>query len=308
MSRRLAEPSNRGACLGYEIRSSIPFQTLRTGPGTPLYVEERPDLGADGDTLLSWQPRPGNPFHGRLVKTGSMYAFWTSDTGWYLIDPKVPSITMSPADNPLRREVRMFGVPTSICTLERGDVSIHASAVEVAGRAVLLAGPSRYGKTTLASALAQAGHRLLAEDSSRCSTGEPPMVMPGPAVLRLREDVVPFVDLPATRVGLDSDGRVALVLDEQERGDGSGVPLRAILFLRSGSGPPTLEPVRTPDALRDILALTFQLPDHASRASAFSRVADLSARVDTFDLRRRMESSATGEVVRLIQDLAASDG
>jgi energy-coupling factor transporter ATP-binding protein EcfA2 len=257
---------------------------------------------------VSWQPRPGNPFHGRLVKAGRTFGFWASDTGWYLIDPKVPSIMMSPGDNPLRREVRMFGVPTSLCTMERGDVSIHASAVEVAGRAVLLAGPSRYGKTTLASALAQAGHRLLAEDSSRCSIGEPPMVMPGPAVVRLRADVVDFVDLPATRVGLDSDGRVGLIIDERDRGDGSGVPLRAILFLRSGSGPPKLEPVRTPDALRDILALTFQLPDHESRAAAFSRVADLAAGVDTLNLRRRMESDATAEVVRLIEDLAASDG
>jgi hypothetical protein len=304
----MAERESRGVCLGYEIRSSIPFQTLRTGTGTPLYVEERPDLTADGETLVSWRPRPGNPFNGRLVKSGSTFGFWASDTGWYLIDPRIPSITMSPADNLLRREVRMFGVPTSICTLERGDVSIHASAVEVAGRAVLLAGPSRYGKTTLASALAQAGHRLLAEDSSRCSSGEAPMVMPGPAVLRLREDVVQFVDLPATRVGLDSDGRVGLILDERDRGDGSGVPLRAILFLRSGSGSPKLDPVRTPDALRDILALTFQLPDHVSRGAAFSRVADLAARVDTFDLRRRMENDATGEVVRLIEDLAASDG
>jgi len=304
----MAEQDSRGVCLGYEVRSSIPFQTLRSGNGTPLYVEERPDLVADGETLVSWQPRPGNPFHGRLVKAGRTFGFWASDTGWYLIDPQVPSITMSPGDNPLRREVRMFGVPTSLCTMERGDVSIHASAVEVAGRAVLLAGPSRYGKTTLASALAQAGHRLLAEDSSRCSIGEPPMVMPGPAVVRLRADVVDFVDLPATRVGLDSDGRVGLIIDERDRGDGSGVPLRAILFLRSGSGPPKLEPVRTPDALRDILALTFQLPDHESRAAAFSRVADLAAGVDTLNLHRRIESDATGEVVRLIEDLAASDG
>ena len=257
---------------------------------------------------MSWHPRPGNPFNGRLVKAGSRYGFWASDTGWYLIDPKVPSITMSPTENPLRREVRMFGVPTSICTLERGDVSIHASAVEVAGRAVLLAGPSRYGKTTLASALAQAGHRLLAEDSSRCSAGEPPVVMPGPAVLRLREDVVELVDLKATRVGLGGDGRVGLILDERDRGDGIGVPLRAILFLRSGSGPARLEPVRTTEAIRDILALTFQLPDPASRAAAFSRVADLAAQVETFDLRRRIESHATGEVVRLIEQLAAGDG
>jgi len=305
------DPIDRGICAGYEIRSSLSFQTLRTSTGTttstPLYVEERPDLAVEGEPILTWRPRPGNPFHGRLLQAGDGFAFWTSDAGWYVIDPALPSITVSPAPIPLRREVRMFGVPASICSLARGDITIHAAAVEMAGGAVLLAGPSRYGKTTLAAALAQAGHRLLCEDSTRCGTIDGPAVMPGPAVVRLRADVAGSIDLPGRRVGIGDDGRVGVILDEGVRGDGNPVPLRAIIFLRSGQGPATLEPVRPADAIRDILALTFQLPTSASRAAAFSRVADLAAGVVTFDLVRRIEADSTGDVIGLIERLAGTD-
>ena len=304
------DPITRGTCAGYEIVSSQRFQTLRTGTGTatPLYVDERPDLGFDGEVLMAWRPRPGNPFHGRLVQVGDAFAFWTSDAGWYLIDPATPSITMSPGPSPLRREVRLFGVPASICSLARGDVTIHAAAVEIAGGAVLLAGPSRYGKTTLAAALAQAGHRLLCEDSTRCSTSAGPVVMPGPAVVRLRADVAGSIDLPGRHVAIGDDGRVGVILDDAIRGDGQPVPLRAIVFLRSGSGPAALAPARPPDAIRDILALTFQLPTPASRAAAFTRVTDLAAGVTTFDLSRRIEADATPDVVGLIERLAGAGG
>jgi hypothetical protein len=309
VSQAQLDPITRGTCAGYEIVSSQPFQTLRTGgTGSPLYVDERPDLEFDGEVLVAWRPRPGNPFHGRLIRVGDAFAFWTSDAGWYLIDPATPRITMSPAPIPLRREVRLFGVPASICSLARGDVTIHAAAVEIAGGAVLLAGPSRYGKTTLAAALAQAGHRLLCEDSTRCSTNDGPRVLPGPAVLRLRADVAGSIDLPGRRVGIGDDGRVGVILDEGIRGAGDPVPLRAIVFLRSGPGPATLVRARPPDAIRDLLALTFQLPTPASRAAAFTSVTDLAAGVATYDLSRRIETDATREVVGLLERLAGTDG
>jgi hypothetical protein len=41
---------------------------------------------------------------------------------------------------------------------------LHASAIEVAGSAIVLAGPSGAGKTTMALALASRGHRMLTEE------------------------------------------------------------------------------------------------------------------------------------------------
>jgi len=297
----------QGTCVGFEVRSGLSFQTLRRGGGTPLYVEERSDLVPEGELVRIWKARPDNPFHGRLLKAGNRYAYWASDAGLFMIDPTIPSITVEAGANTLRRELRLFGVPTAICALEQGDITIHASAVEVLGQGVLLAGPSRYGKTTLAAAFAQAGHRLLSEDSVRCSTNDPPSVWPGPAALRLRGDVAPQLSLPGARAVAAEEGRVPMIIDEQFRGDGAALPLRAIVILREASASAMLEPVSAVEAVRDLLALTFQLHGASNRAESFARVADLAGRVPTFNLHRQMTVESLGEVVNLVERRVSAD-
>jgi hypothetical protein len=306
LESRRPGPAVVGTCVGFEIRSSLAFSTLRRGGGTPLEVDERPNLAPDGELLLSWQRRPENPFEGRLIRMGSRFAFWAGDVGWYIIDPDAPSITMTSGPPSLAREIRLFGVPASVCSLARGDLSIHASAVEVGGGAVLLAGPSRAGKTTLAAAFAAAGHRLLTEDSTRVTPGESPMVHPGPAAVRLRADVAADVVPVASRARPAAEGRIARLVDADARGSGEGVPLHAIVFLRAGSGRPTLEPADTPTAIRDTFALTFHLPSPASRAATFSALVDLVGSIGSVNLTRPVTIDALPDVIHLLEDHVAS--
>jgi hypothetical protein len=198
-----------GSCAGFEVHSRLPFLTLRNGAGTPLHVAMDVELAPSGETLIMWPPREGNPFHGQLLRDGDRYAFWASDAGWYAVDPRGPSITVGAGDDGLRRELRMFGVPTALCALERGDISVHAAAVEVGGQGVLLAGPSRFGKTTLAAAFARAGHRLLSEDTTVCTSRYGPAIFPGPAAVRLRKDVAASIALPGVTIVEDPGGPVA---------------------------------------------------------------------------------------------------
>jgi hypothetical protein len=292
----------RGSCHGYSIRAGFDFRTLRSGGGTPLHVREESDLDAVGELVATWEARPGNPFHGRLLRDGAGYAFWTSDAGWFVIDPEQASIIVSTGVDPLRRELRMFGVPTALCTFAQGDISIHASAVEIDGNGVLLAAPSRYGKTTLAAAFARAGHRFLSEDTSRCSVDKGPAVFPGPAVLRLRSDVANSIDIVGSSHASDPDGRVPVILDPAERGNGRAVPLRAVIFLGEGAGQPVLTPVEATVALRDVFALTFRLPIDSYRAATFARVAQLVTGVETLRLRRPMTIESLGEVIAVIEE------
>lgn len=309
MPDRLQHPiaTVQGSCAGYEVRSPIAFQTLRTGAGDPLQVEERSDLAPTGETVATWHPRPANPFHGRLVQDGSRYGFWASDAGWYLIDPQQPSITISPNADPFLRELRLFGIPAAVCAFEGGDLPLHASAVEVFGSAVLLAGPSMHGKTTLAAAFAAAGHRVLSEDTIRCTLAPVVSVFPGPAVVRLRPDVAAALRPPGTLAHARQleDGRTALVFPPALRGDGAAVPLRAIIMLRGDADPPVLERTPRTDAARDLFAVAFRLPTEASRAACFSRAVDLAASVETLSLHRRMTIPALDQVIALIEEHVA---
>lgn len=292
----------RGGCAGFAIHSLLTFATLRSGTGVPLRVvhEPKPDARADRP-LVQWAPRPGNPFEGRLHRDGSGYAFWASDAGWFTIDPGRGVIGCSQAELNLRRELRLFGVPLSICAFAAGDVSLHGAAIEVSGQAILLAGPSGYGKTTLAAAFAAAGHRLLSEDSSRCGTAGGPHLFPGPAVARLRPDVADAVMIPDARVTDADADRRPLLVPAEARGDAAAVPLRSILLLRESSGPVELRPYDPRDAARDLLALTFVPPEREAVAAGFERLVDLVARVEVLELHRPKRRDAIPAVVSLLE-------
>jgi hypothetical protein len=291
----------QGSCAGFEVHSSRTLQTLRTGGGSPLYVDFEPDLAGEGELIMRWHPRPQNPFHGRLLRDGRTYAFWASDAGWYLIEPDVPRIATSADEASLKSELRLFGVPATLCALELGDFAVHAAAVEIDGRGVLLAGPSRFGKTTLAAAFASVGHRLLTEDMTRCSTKYGPAVFPGPAAVRLRSDVAGAINLvKSRRVALDDD-RVYHVLEPAERGSGSPVPLQAILFLRDAVDAPELRSLAAVDAIRDLWALTLTLPGDASTRASFERLVDLVTRVECLELRRELSIDQLPAVIELVE-------
>ncbi len=308
MAGDIPDTTPRGSCHGFEIRSGLAFRSLRSGGGTALYVGERDDLAPEGELVAIWHARPDNPFHGRLLRDGSHYAFWTSDAGWYVIDPVRSAVLVSSGADALRRELRLLGVPTSICTLEQGDVSVHASGVDIAGHGVLFAGPGRYGKTTLAAAFARAGHRLLSEDTSRCSVDPWPRVFPGPAVLRLRPDIarqLPVAGIPAPPA--PGENRVPVLIDQAARGDGAAVPLKAIVLLDEGPGP-RLAPVTAAEAVRDVLALAFRLPSEGQRAAVFARVTDLIGGVEVLRLQRKLSIESLADVVTLVERHIASSG
>jgi hypothetical protein len=67
-----------------------------------------------------------------------------------------------------------------------GTVSLHASAFELDGHAIAIAGPGGAGKSTLIASLAQSGYRVLSEDLApiRESAGQF-AVLPGYPIIRL---------------------------------------------------------------------------------------------------------------------------
>jgi hypothetical protein len=293
---------SQGVCHGYDARSDIDLQALREGTGPGLEVRLATTVETEGDLIGEWKARPGNPFHGRLLqRSEGRFSFWASDTGWYEVDTSVPRISVSAGASALRREIRMWGIPTTLCIAARGDLSLHASAVEIDGQAVLLAAPGQHGKTTLAAALMAAGHRLLAEDTISCDAAGGPLVYPGPAVLRMRPDVVDRVEVPHTKVAIDDEERQYRLLDTEQRGSGDALPLGAVIFLRRSDGRPSLQRVPPERAVPDLWSLSFVLPNDASRAAAFDALARISSSIPIFDLGRPMTFDALPEVIETVE-------
>jgi hypothetical protein len=288
-----------GSCFGYEVRSRLEFRFLREGGGEPLLVEQR-DLQTKpvDEPLMEWTQIGGQPFAARLHGDGRSYSLWIEETGWYHIDPVVPAVTVPSQTAPIRREQRLWGIPAALCFLERGDLPIHASAVDIEGSALLLAAPGHFGKTTLAAAFLGAGHRVLAEDIS-CGRASPvPVVFPGPATLRIRRDAYPRLEFPGTHVVAEDAYRVHLAIDDGLRGSGLPVPIAGVVFLRQSQGNECrLERVQPAACLPDIWTLIFKMPIQAQLARCFQAAADLASQVPVWNLYRPLRFDTLPEVV-----------
>jgi hypothetical protein len=302
---QLREAETMGTCFGYQIRSPLALNYLRSGPGDPLEIV--PDGAAvemDQEPVIRWVAEPHRPFSARLFGENGGFTFLVDGEGHFRIDASRSVIGLSwPPETP-RLEARLWGIPAALCFITRGDVPVHAAAVEVDGSAILFAAPGRHGKTTLASAFVGAGHRLLSEDVSCCRVGERPAVLPGPAMLRVRRDSYEHLEIPGTYPVMEDPDRVHLAVDESLRGDGSPVPIRAVIFLRE-EREWELEPVPVPEAIRDLWTLSLKLPNDADRTRCFESLADLARRVPVYNLYRHLDFDRLEEDVKRIAEIGS---
>ena len=182
-----------GSCFGFQVRSRCDFRFLRKrGEEKTLEIREAltPIMTPESPLIAEWVLRDAvGDVTNRLYGLNGIFHFWTNDAGWFRIDPAARVVEISDQENEVRREQRLWGVPTVLCFMDRGDFGLHAAAVEVEGAAILLAAPGRHGKTTLALAFHSRGYRLLTEDTTCCRLASGPLLLPGPTSVRLRPDI-----------------------------------------------------------------------------------------------------------------------
>jgi hypothetical protein len=285
-------------CFGYNVRSSLPFTSLRAGNGTPLDVavdrEDAEDREPPVDAVLEWSEAGQSLV--RLYVLESSYLVWIDQVGWFRVNPHTPSIAVSSSVSGPKLEARTLGLPTALCFMHRGDLSIHAAAVDIGGSALILAAPGRFGKSTLAASFVQVG-RPLSEDTTCLRIDSVPSVMPGLAMLRIRPDVYERIEFPGTRVlGVDPD-RVYLTVDEDARGDGSPVPLKGVVFLRRAEDRVRIELVPFDRALPDLWTLSFNLPTDEDRARCFSMITEVARQIPVWNLYRPLAFDNIPEVI-----------
>lgn len=186
----------------------------------------------------------------------------------------------------------------------RGTLALHASAVVVGGKAVLIAGAPGAGKSTTATAFARRGATVITDDVAAIDAGR---VHPGYARLRLwpdvskalwgAEDALPlltptwtkrYLDNFAFAAGSYAIGAIGVIVDR-----GASASLRrlhgheaAIALLRHAS-------------------MTHAL-DSSMRERELSQVTALAADVPVFALTAVDDLQRLGEICAMIEDACAT--
>lgn len=123
-------------------------------------------------------------------------------------------------------QVLLAGSGMAHALTAEGHSPLHASAVEVDGRAIAFIGPSGKGKTTLAGLLCGAGARAVSDDVLRCdSVGDEVVCFRGGSNLRLR----PAAKALAERFGVGTQTAEGRTVAAAERSPLARMPLAALV-------------------------------------------------------------------------------
>jgi hypothetical protein len=290
----------RGSCFGYDIHSELSFRFLRHPGGDRLEVYEHSADLPTPDAVLweEWPPDEVQTVHVWVYRAPDTYQLRVGDD-WFLIDPAALRIGVPTTDDPVGREERTWGLPLMLCFHHRGDLPLHAAAVEVDGGALVIGAPSQFGKTTLAAAFWQAGHRVLSEDLVCVEAGVAPSVIPGPAMLRLRADMADRLEVTSAPEAIRGRGRVRMPLEDGLSGS-EAVPLRGIVLLVDEAETISLDRIPPVEAIPLLWELVFTMPEPFDSARCFRDVAELAATVPIWGLRRPLTVESLPEVVAFV--------
>lgn len=295
-------------------------------------LPELPPADADGEpqwTVLISRPRRATTarwFHHWLAPDGRRWlSFGCADGGYVLRvsrhatfrisvtartitcehPPRVPAFTL--------RHLLLNQIWPLALSVDRPV--LHASAVVLPGGALVIAGPGGTGKSTLATALAVAGHPLLADDAVALEqAGDAWLAHPEYASVRL------WPDAEAAVLGRSRRSTAAAHYTRKRRVSALGLlpvapgptPVRAVCLLDRQLQPqaePSVRPLTPREAVIGLMALALQLDirDAARQRRTLETLSLVAERVPVFALSGLPEPAGLASVLpALVSRLGAA--
>ncbi len=283
-----------GSLYGFEVKSELPLRRLNSAAGTrgelvvkaaaePLAAPDREPTGLqvtdDGYCWFASYELDGAECLLRMPPTGS-----------FLLQPADGRVVVDATDDDTELcEHRIASA--AICTLlsQRGDLVLHAAAVEADGHAIVFCGPSLRGKSTLARALGESGCRLLGEDGIAIELGaDGPVAHPGARGVRIRRP---------------GGGRQRPVLvDDPGAGEPASCSIATVVLLGERGPTFAVEPLEPARALALLTPNLIHSGGRASIATAFQRLASLLGTVPALQISLPDDLEALPEICQRFLD------
>ena len=208
-------------------------------------------------------------------------------------------------------ELLVTGLVAGAILHQRGDFPLHASCVEIAGKAVAISGNSGFGKSTLAGKLLREGAALHSDDICvvRFDDAGGPIALQGAPSLRLWPDsqrVIAAEGEAWTPIRNNHDKLVRVARAPRR----PPLPLAAIvrLGIRADGDAPGLTRLRGPEAMMPITDIVYRARLArviGRRDELFRDAMRLAARVPIYRLRRKQSFEQLDEMSRWVMDLAS---
>jgi hypothetical protein len=264
-----------GSLFGFEIKSDLPLRRLNDTKGTRgelvVSLAGEPLSRPDEEPVSTLVDDAGRCWYASYELEDGRCLIELPPSGSFLIDPGAGRILVDRQDGDDELlEHRIASSALCVLLALRGDLVLHASAVEVDGHTTLFCGPTQRGKSTLAHALGEAGYRLLSEDGIAIELGgDKPIAFPGARGVRSRRR--------------DEEGRNRTdLIDDPGGGAPPPCPVTAVVLLEERGESLTVDRL---EPARALALLTPNLVHSGSRGAiggAFANLATLLGSVPAF--------------------------
>jgi hypothetical protein len=288
----IAEPENLRTpgnyfAFGLHLRSALPLPEVSTLPagGDAPSVDIR--LGNAGEM-------PAARYRDAVSEIGADdYLLTIKDVARYRVR-NGREIVVDPCSEASDRNVRGFLLGTAIGALchQRGLLPLHASTIELDGRAIAFAGASGAGKSTLAAFFHSRGYQVLGDDVCVVSFDNRgrPVVRPGLARLKLWRDAAAALGHRVEGLAIDVDSLEKYQFSTGTRRGTDPLPLERLYVLDQACRPADIRRLSGTDAAAALIDNTYRrfLLAPMGHASAYlAQIASLLRQIGVYAVSRQ---------------------
>ncbi|HUS07941.1 MAG TPA: hypothetical protein VMZ52_16680 [Bryobacteraceae bacterium] len=284
---------------------STQHPTIELKQGTETFFQERVPAETRADP-------PGRFFSRRLID-GSSYFHWKNRFEFLMSADYSVLVGRPVGDFPWEGfQTYFLGQMLSFALLGHGIESIHGTTVVIDGQGVSLLGNSAYGKSTLAAAFLQAGHKLLSDDLLVTEEADGIFwALPGIPRIKLYERVSQtLLKNPSGGTPMTQDYPPKMIYRIGPEQFSKRVPLRAMYVLASPKAvaqaqihEPRIEPIGGGDRFIELIRNSFNAvvatPERLASQFAWTDRLIRSVPVQRLSYPRLM--SVLPEVVRMVE-------
>jgi len=217
-------------------------------------------------------------------------------------------ITIEPAPGVNDDEVRLFlmGAVWSALLLQRGLLPLHGSAIRVKDGAVVFAGPSGNGKSTLAAALMERGHPFVTDELCALDVKEnsPPTLLPGFPQIQLWADSLRRLDWDIRHLAPVRPGLGKFVVPLENDTIGAPLPVARLYVMVVGNKPSyRIKPLQGRNRIYTVIDCTYRVKHvagHGLSTPHFKQCCDTARHIDVKRLERPMVPFDLESLVNLI--------
>jgi hypothetical protein len=222
-------------------------------------------------------------------------------------------IIVDPSPEVDERVLRLIVLGPALAALlrQRGHLLLHASAVEIAGEAVLFLGSAGWGKSTTAAALHARGHSLIADDLTALRVEQSrPIVLPGFPQLKLWPEAVASLGGNPEKLAKWNPYFEKRIHPAEHKFSSAPLPVKRIYVLDEGDAMEIL-PLQPQEAFVELVRHSYgsdyglQTATDIESASHFLECASIVKKVPARSLRREKSLFQLSKLAQLIEkDLA----